>query len=472
MCAFFVFCKGGTKLNLIIATSNTDFAKPLKERLKEEGCNILDIVSSEEDLFSCLSENPGKIDGILLKTDLAKKQNDYRLDVLSDVVLSIRQTPEFENVIFTILSDYPEGHPLLAEFLGMGIYNFFIRNGDSFTIHNLIESFKNPMSFSMALKYGNVNAEIPWRRNLSKQQTLEIKFTNQKDEFEKEKTDNNLKVNLEPEKEENSVQKKNPMDFLSKAKIKTEKVPFKEAMSDDWIFEKNETSISNKMPVVGTVVIAIASVEKHLGATNAAISIARFLSKTGSNVALVEANKSMDFDRIHSLIEGEKITLKQREFNFQSITHIKFREDMDLGTVYPKYQFVVLDIGDIRNSSFKSEFNRAHIKCVVATTDEWKFHWIEEFLLNVESTDDLVFLVPSSDFKAANDLESRLKNYVVYPLEKHTNPYEVPDESGDVFEQLLRLYLNNHGFKIKAKHLIMTAFLGALISAIVFTFFI
>lgn len=484
MCAFLFFYKGGMILNLIIATSNTDFAKSLREKLKEVDCNVLDIVSCVEDLITCISEYPGKIDGILLKTDLAKKNNDYRLEVLSDVVLSIRQTPEFEKVTFTVLSDYPEGHPLLAEFFNMGIYNFFARNGIKFNVHNLKESFESPMSFSMALKYGTVNKEIPWRRDLSKTQTLEVKFINPNAEAQS--------IEQSPDDTEsrditnNSDSKKNPMDFLSKIPkpnipkpnitlpkmTVSEKDTINDSLNDEWIFEKNENSFTNKMPVVGTVLIGVAAVEKHLGATNTAINIAKFLSKSGNNVALVEANKNMDFDRIHSLIEGETITLNEKEFNFQGITHVKYRDNMDLSGVYTKFQFVVLDIGDIRNSQFKGEFNRSHIKCVVATADEWKYHWIEEFLLNVDSTEDLVFLVPSSDFKSANDLESRLKKHLVYPLEKHSNPYEVPEESGEVFKELLKLYLKNHELRIKGKHLLFTALLGALISAIGFTFFI
>lgn len=464
-------------MNLIIATSSTKFAKELKGKLQEANCNVLDIVSCVEDLITCVSGKPDSIDGILLKTDLAKKNNDYRLEVLSDVVLSIRKTPQFEKVIFTVLSDYPEGHPLLAEFFDMGIYNFFTRNGIEFTVNNLIESFKNPMSFSMAMKYRTVNKEIPWRRDLSKPHSLEVKFTSSSPEVESEdpaKDNADLNADLEPQK--------TPMDFLAKTKIPKPSISLpkfpvgekgfgKEPIGDDWMFEKSEILTTSNIPVVGTVVIGVASVEKHLGATNTAISIAKFISRAGNNVALVEANKNMDFDRIHSLIEGETITLSESEFNFNGITHIKYRDDMDLGIIYTKYQFVVMDIGDIRNSPFKAEFNRSHIKCVVASADEWKFHWIEEFLLNVERAEDLILLVPSSDFKTANDLESRLKKHVVYPLEKHSNPYEVPAESREIYQQILRVYLKNQGLKIKGKHLLLTAILGACVTALGFIFF-
>ncbi|MFY0519310.1 hypothetical protein ACOMCU_16005 [Lysinibacillus sp. UGB7] len=469
-------------MNLIIATSNTEFAKSLRDNLKNDNCNVLDIVSCVEDLITSMSEHSEKVDGILLKTDLAKKNDDYRLEVLSDVVLSIRKTPQFEKVIFTVLSDYAEGHPLLAEFFEMGIYNFFTRNGIEFTINHLVDSFNTPMSFSMALKYRAANKEIPWRRDLTKPQSLEVKFISSENGSDKDAKVNGEERNVRNKNEEN-VEPKKPIDLLSKAKTSKssiafpkfsvgEKIPSKDQINDDWIFEKSESSNISKIPVVGTVIIGVASVEKHLGATNTAISIAKFISKAGNNVALVEGNKNMDFDRMHSLIEGEKITLSESEFNYKGFTHIKYRDDMDLGKIYTGYQFVVLDLGDIRNSPFRNEFNRSHIKCVIASADEWKFHWIEEFMLNIDATDDLVLLIPSSDYKAANDLESRWKKHVVYPLEKHSNPYEVPEESGEVYEQLLRIYLDNHGFRIKKKHLLLTALLGALISAIGFIFFI
>src|SRR5690606_17811685 len=126
------------------------------------------------DFLEALALKPD-IDGVLLKTDLALKGNDARLEMLSDSVFSIKKMQEFENIEFTILSDYPEGHPLLSEFFNMGIYNFFSR-GMNFNIDTLIRSFKEPMSFSMALKFRDPNPDIPWRKIPMNKQTFHVNF--------------------------------------------------------------------------------------------------------------------------------------------------------------------------------------------------------------------------------------------------------------------------------------------------------
>lgn len=486
-------------MNLIIATSDAKFGKLLQENISKLDVNVVDIVTCVEDLLECLAQNPS-VDGILLKTDLAKKNGDYRLEILSDVVLSIRKTPEFENLTFTVLSDYKEGHPLLAELFEMGIYNFFTRNATGFTVSNLVDSFQKPMSFSMSLKYRSADPTIPWRRNISEKQVLHVNFESEKkkkdskvenspNEIEERKSTNNSAKETSTldfmEEEQGHEQERKIKNLFSKNNLKLNiPVPklsktsdgakeVEEEFDDEWFFEeKKEVSITP--PSIGTVIIGVTAVAEHLGSTNTAISIAKYLEENGYDVALVEANRNMDFDRIHSLIEGEKITLKDIEFRYSGVDHIKYRENLDLGTVYTHYQYIVLDLGDFKNTPFKEELSRSHIKCVVATADEWKYHWIEEFLLDYDSY-DLNFLVPASDNKMANDLAARLKNYDVYPLDKHTNPYDVPELTANVYDRLLKNFKQDKGTnQINSKILIMTGLLGAILSAIgfsIFTFF-
>lgn len=453
-------------MNLIIATSNTEFAKSLKESMKSYEVNVLDIVTCVEDLVETLGAMPN-VDAILLKTDLAKKNNDYRLEMLSDVVLSIRQTPQFEKVTFSILSDYQEGHPLLAEFFEIGIYNFFTRNGIAFTVKNLIDSFETPMSFSMALKYRTASKDIPWRRDLSKPQTIQVKFQDGPPR-------NGVPVREQKQTENEDEKPKSEKIKLPKIpKITSaEKTSSTQAVVDDeWIFEEKVSSLTRTNVVVGTVIIAVTSVQSHLGSTNTAISIAKYLKDAGNDVALVEANNSMDFERMHSLVEGEQVTLKEDYFDLYGVPHLKYREDMDLGDIYTCYQFVVLDLGEITKSPLKNELRRAHFKCVIASSDEWKFHWIEEFLLNVE-VEDLIFMVPSSETKETNDLASRLKNYDVFPLESHSNPYLVPDGTKNIYEKLFNNYHKKNGIQVSRKDLLMTALIGACITAVGFLAFL
>lgn len=456
-------------LNLIIATSNVDFAQMLKEGFRKRDVNVLEIVTCLEDLFEVLAVQKN-VDGILLKTDLAIKGNDHRLEMLSDSILSLRKTPEFENIVFSVLTDYPEGHPLLAEFFGMGIYNFFSR-GTSFNIENLIRSFENPMSFSIAVKYRDANPEFAWRRKISNPQTYHVKFENTQNQ---EEMDNKAQVSVEEEiidgvsqpKERRSL--KIPQINISLPKVE----PGKENQLDEEWFLNNQLEQNDSKAyssVVGSVIISVAAVKEHLGATNTAMNIAKYLKDTGHDVALVEANKSLDFDRIHSLKEAENLAIDDMEFTFQGIDHFKYRDGFDIGRIYQMYQYIVLDIGVIEDSPYKDEFVRSHIKLVTASGDEWKHYWIEEFLLNHQLS-DLIFLLPCSNESVAEDVSYRLKDYYVYPLEKNESPYIVPEDSAAVYERILKAHQVYVGNRVPTskKQVIGTAAITVVIMSILF----
>lgn len=436
MRAFFVW-KGDKPLNLIIATSNVDFAKKLREGFQNKDVNVLEIVTCLEDLFGVLSKQTN-VDGILLKTDLAIKGNDHRLEMLSDSILSLRKTPEFENIVFSILTDYPEGHPLLAEFFGMGIYNFFSR-GSAFNIDNLIQSFENPMSFSIAVKYRDPNPEFAWRRLNINPQTYHHKFESTKREDVQEEKAEQLKI---PEVEEMVVEQpkekktiKLPQLSFPKPKVGT---PEDKQLEEEWFLNSQQNDdVKVIASVVGSVIISVASVREHMGATNTAINLAKYLKETGHDVALVEANRSLDFDRIHSLKEAENLAIDDMEFTFQGIDHFKFREGFDVGRIYQTYQYIVLDMGVLEDSPYKDEFLRSHIKLVCASGDEWKHYWIEEFLLNHQSK-DVTFLLPCTNISIAENVAYRLKNFDVYSLEKNESPYKVPEESAITYAAILR----------------------------------
>lgn len=424
-------------MDILIATSSTSFAKGLQNSFEKHNVNVLEIVTALEDLLDILAKNPN-INAVLLKTDLAKKGEDPRLEHLSDALLSIRAQPQFEHIVFTVLTDYEEGHPFLAELFEMGIYNFFSRNGNEFTIKNLIDSFTNQMSFSLSVKYRNVDPSIPWRRNFAKPQSLTVNFTGaEQEENESEK--------IAPEENQKSI--KIPSIQLPQIKLRRERETTNQLQSSDieveneedsWELERNSTKEVTK--VIGTVVIAVASVKSHLGSTNTAISMATHLRNNGYDVAVVEANHSMDFDRMHALIEGENLNISDMEYHFKDIPHFKYREGFDIGRIFQLYKYVVLDMGELDYSPYKEEFFRSHIKCVVASGDEWKFYWIEEFLLK-NDIEDPVFLLPSTNDEIAADVSKRLKDkHYVYPITNHSSPYIVPDESANVYNNIIEEY--------------------------------
>ncbi len=465
-------------MKIIIATANTKFARDLKEQMQSLDVTVVEIVSCLEDLLESL-QNHQDIDGILLKTDLSKKLQDPRLYYLSDVILSIRKNELFEKINFTILADFKAGHPFLAELVDNGVYSIFERDADNISVPILVETLRKPLSFSMAAKYRKVDPDIVWRRDLVKTETVRIEFANSDSSQQSENVSDTGKAN-----KENSDSESNKKGFnLPIPKLNLSIPKFKKDVKPEDInrsLEEPNESIEDEEPVfiteqpkveqvVGTVLIGVASVAEHLGATNYAINTAKYLSEIGHSVALVEGNESLDFDRIHSLLEGVNAPLKTPEFEYEGIHHIKYRADLDLSRVFTNYDYVVMDVGYIKDSPYITEFRRSHVKCVIASADEWKFHWVEEFLLSNASLDDINFLIPCGSKDIVKDFKSRVKKYEVHSIPQQL-PYKTTNEGNELHEYLLSKYQISKA-KLPNKIIILTSLVSVAITAFIFFMF-
>ncbi|MFC5449115.1 hypothetical protein ACFPOG_12655 [Paenibacillus aestuarii] len=153
------------KRNIIIATPNATFAEQLKKNFERVNFKVIEIVVVLEHLIEQIEMLKGegeRVDGILLSTDLGRKLEDRRLELLSDVLYTIRK--QYDDMNIVILANEDQGHPLLAEFVDMGIYNLFLKGSDGLNIQRLMETFDKPMRFSDVAKFKEFNSSIPWRR--------------------------------------------------------------------------------------------------------------------------------------------------------------------------------------------------------------------------------------------------------------------------------------------------------------------
>lgn len=497
MCAFLFVPEGRetNKVNIIIAFYNVKFAKDFKAQMAAYNVNVLDIVTSDEDLVAVLKEHRNNVNGVLIQSDLATKLGEQRLETLTDILASLREEPTFQKVVFTVLSNEKSGHPFLAELVDMGIYNIFVRNEGSFTVKNIVESFEVPRSFSSTVGYRKVDPGIPWRRNLIKQNSLKIEFNNSETQAAVTKTEADPPSKTKkdflnvpklfkrgskennPNEEETSHATEERTDTTSKFQsespepaLPTENKTKEAAEPDDWSYDDNVFSdgIKNQEQVIGTVLIGVAGVTKNIGCTHTAISIAKHLAAKGHDVALVEGNHSQDFDRIHVLYEGAKKTLQIPHFELQGIIHIKYRDEVDLNRVFTNYDYVVMDLGLLEESPYREEFQRSHVKCVVASADEWKFYYCEDFLQVYKELDDLTFLVPSVTKKVADDLQERLKGFPAFPVPHHDSPYVLDEPTNKVWTNLLNMYYRQRkGFDTKI--LILVSLVSVVVTALAFT---
>lgn len=431
--------KGGEKMKLILASFNVEFMKKIGNDFEKLGGEIVDYVSSDEDLLNALVKNPD-VKGVLIQSNLAKKHNEMRLDYLVDLLTGIKAEKKFKDINFTILSDVQKGHPFLAELVEMGIYSIYCINQKNIKVDNLYQSFVQPTSFSEAIQFRNVDTSIPWRRNFQTTRTVELTFKSEEQEIVSEKPPSKLLDTFKksflkkqvpendedpsPEKVPSSQLDEDPIEQIEKEDVEeTEEVP--PANNKEWNIKKEEPI---KFKPIGTMLISVCGVEEHLGSTTTAISIAKYLTEQNYRVALVEGNYSQDFDRIHALSEGEKAIFKEDAFKLKGIPHFKYRSEMDLDKILTSYDYVILDLGRLSDSPLENEFGRAHIKYVICSGDEWKKHWIDTFNREYGHYDGINYLVPGAHVKAIEDLRIHIKNDDCLSFPILDSPYQLSEE--------------------------------------------
>lgn len=229
-----------------------------------------------------------------------------------------------------------------------------------------------------------------------------------------------------------------------------------------------------KPAIIGTVLIAVAGVRPHMGATYTSISIASYLEKLGHSVAIIESNNSQDFDRIHSLYEGEKIFLKKDHyFEIDGIHHYKYREVFNLNELYSLYEYVIMDFGDLQTATgYIDEFQRAHVRCVLCSGDEWKKQWIDEFLYrnNLDKTDCL-FIIPSGTDDKRKNIREMLNYDGVLPFPTEENPYSPSREAEEVIIEVLGTYLKSPSRSFSKKALVITSVISVVVTTAIVTIF-
>ncbi|MEK5149132.1 MULTISPECIES: hypothetical protein [unclassified Psychrobacillus] len=230
--------------------------------------------------------------------------------------------------------------------------------------------------------------------------------------------------------------------------------------------------VYNRPQIVGTVVIAVAGVQPHLGATHTAMSIASYLQNQQHSVALIELNDSEDFDRIHALYEGEQHFLRnENKFTYKGIDHYKYREDLRLGEIIPTYEYVVLDIGAIEESRYFDEFQRSHVRCLLVSPYEWKGQWIKEFTEQITDPDQYIYLVPFVGKSLVRDVEERFPQLQFVRFTADENPYKVIEEGQKEIIHILDGFLKEDKKGFSQKKGILISVTSVVVTLLIVTAF-
>jgi hypothetical protein len=261
-----------TSKNILIAIPGVQFAEGIKTHIQAVGFKVIEIVVVLEHLIETIEQQAEagvEIHGILISSDIARKQEDKRLEVLGDHLLAIRGRYSDINIVF--LSNEAEGHPLLAELVGMGIYNIFVKSSKSAPIENissLINAFIKIKSFSDVQKLRDVNTSIPWRRLPS--------------------GPSGINVNINKEAPQQVIVEKEKI-------VEKEVVRVVERLVE--VERVREVSVPAKMIMIG-------SLYPGAGSTFITLGIARLLNYIGISTAVVEHPVIMP--TLHTMLFGEK----------------------------------------------------------------------------------------------------------------------------------------------------------------------
>lgn len=380
-----------------------------------------------------------------MTSDLAQRGSDKRLDVLSDTLLTVRN--QYSSIAITILSNESVGHPFLSELISCGIYNIFLQQS-SINVQELINSLVTPKNFKEVSHYREVNESIRWRKiNRGANEVLIKRVEQTVNGTETQKTTSESTIQLENNTANKTVPTKR--NLVIDDDIENFEIAFPAA--------KERIVIKNK--IIGTVVIGVVGVISGIGTTHSAISLSGFLSRKGNRVALVECNRSEDFDYIELTYEGIKdgnYSFQTSSFQIDGVDYFKsthMQEDI-VSLLSQDYNFVVLDLGNYRDTSYFEEFLRADIQIVVGSGIEYKLRHLKDFFLENEHVDNSfkwnVFL-PLTDNQTKNDVTKDLSLEKVHAIPQHIDPFKSRKELDLIFEEVIEA-TSDQNLALKSKH--------------------
>lgn len=439
--------KNDKQLNILIASQNPDFANSLKLNVEKLGHKVVETVILSDHLFEALENNEYlTIDGIIMTSDLAQRGTDKRLDVLSDTLFTVRK--QYSSIAITILSNESAGHPFLYELISCGIYNIFLQQS-SINVLEIINSLVTPKTFQEVSHFKDVNETIRWRKINRGPNEVSIKRIEQMNDS-----------TIEPQKTK--------AESLNKIEIKTANKTVskhRNLVIDDDIenyeiaFPTTKEKVVIKNKIIGTVVIGVVGVVSGIGTTHSAISLSGFLSRKGNRVALVECNQSEDFDYIELTYEGIKdgnYSFETSSFQIDGVDYYKSTHMQDdiISLLSQDYNFVVLDLGNYRDTSYFEEFLRADIQIVIGSGIEYKLRHLKYFFQEHEHFDNSskwnVFL-PLTDNQTKSDVIKDLSIEKVHVIPQHIDPFKSRKELDQIFEGVIEA-TSDQNMVLRSKH--------------------
>lgn len=465
-------------MSVLLAIGEPSLSEMLRKPLVENGFDVLpDEVLHRNFLNEFIDiQQPDMviIHDVYLPSEFDHNQAQRDAEILSLIEDWRMQYNTNLRVVYLCVRDKKD--PFLAKLVARNVLDIFYEQG--LQTQAFIKQLKEEPRFSNVTRFGTGELELEFNDTEKVfENTSDIDSPEIDGGAKKENAASKIAQSLSESAKglKNSIAQKRA-EAKANAPEKPKPTPYDSGI-DETIFDEMidlmpvEKQQPPKPQIIGTVLVAVAGVESHLGATHTAISIASYLKDKGHSVALVESNHSQDFDRIHALYEGEKrMLLNDSHFEMKGLIHFKYREDQNLNDIFSNYEYVVMDFGNLNEAANIDEFTRAHVKCVLCSADEWKFHWIKEFSDEYAVDNTYCFLVPGVSMEKIDDLYEQIEAGSVSIFPTQDDPYEPSKEVGEMINDILGDFIKIP-LKSSTKLLLVGTSLGS-IALTVLIFFI
>ncbi|MEC2074170.1 hypothetical protein [Alkalihalophilus marmarensis] len=425
-----------TRKKVIVATPDIEFAEAFKRHLQKNNVDVVDIASYLEMLIETVESND--VDAVIFTSNLAKKLNDTRLELLVDTIYSIRQA--FPKVKFIVYSNEPAGHPFLTELVSLGIYNIFLKDDRSKgknSISSLIELIEYPKEFAEVSHLLQVDKSFKWRKDIDSRDFNLI-------DIQRSQGTPEIEVKEGPKQEEKNAE----IPKVKQAKVKQPKVVKvieynapeinENELLEDLEMEQ-KVQIIRERTIVGTGIISVAGFESNTGCTSLAILLANYLSKSDHQVALVERTSKQSFNRIEYAYEGKRgFQSKKKLFDIQGVDYYKYDLSLNISDLINTYHYIILDHGCFKETKFMDEIERSNVKIMTAHGAEWKHEDIRQYYEEQKGKDKgWIWALPFAEKEAATDIQSDIEGIDIEPIPYHPDPYVLTPQVNKVLDALL-----------------------------------
>lgn len=185
-----------------------------------------------------------------------------------------------------------------------------------------------------------------------------------------------------------------------------------------------------------TTIIAVAGAYSGAGATHQAMLIASYLSQQHRSVAIWEAGSNPCFDYLEYVRDGQ-ISRKQR-FKEEGITWIKATTPLEwLDPISSEYEFVILDLGELRTCQAQDWFFRADIPVLIASGSEWRSQELLKLCREYPQKQSRWRIVlPFVSDSVLSDLQDVLVGRAVYAMPAHADPFRTQEDTQQVLAQM------------------------------------